>query len=123
VDVFGVVQEGRTGQNAFSFVADVEEDLVGGKRDDDALKLALAGLLGFVRVAALEVVEKIGKGLLRLVGLFWLGGDGSEGRVSLVPKCEGPGAPVDSVRGSTGSGVISGVGWKSSGFSLVMMVY
>ncbi len=53
LDAFGVVLEGRAGQNAFSLVADVEEDLVGGERDDDALKLALAGL-ALVRVAALE---------------------------------------------------------------------
>ena len=51
---FGVVVEGRAGQNAFGLVADVEEDLVGGEGDDDALELTLAGLLGFVRVAALE---------------------------------------------------------------------
>ena len=57
--------EGRAGQDAFSFVADVEEDLVGGEGDDDALKLALAGL-ALVRVAALEGGEQVGEGFLRL---------------------------------------------------------
>ncbi len=68
LDVFGVVREGRTGQDALGFVADVEEYLVGGEGDDDALKLALAGLLGFVRVAALKGVEQVGKGLFGLFG-------------------------------------------------------
>ena len=60
LDRFGVVGEGRTGQNALGLVADVEEDLIGGEGNDDALELALAGL-GFVRVAALKVVEQVGK--------------------------------------------------------------
>ena len=75
MDVFGVVGEGRTGQNALGLIADVEKDLVGGEGDDRALKLALAGL-GFVRVAALEVVEQVGEGFLRLQRLGGFGGDG-----------------------------------------------
>jgi hypothetical protein len=31
LDAFGIVVEGRAGQNAFGLVADVEEDLVGGE--------------------------------------------------------------------------------------------
>jgi len=41
----GVVFEGGTGQDAFGLVADVEEDLVRGERNDDALELTLAGPL------------------------------------------------------------------------------
>ena len=62
LDAFGVVLKGGAGQNAFSLVADVEKDLVGGEGDDGALQLLCAGL-GFVRVAALEVAEQIGEGL------------------------------------------------------------
>ncbi len=37
---FGVVIEGRAGQNALGLVADVEKDLVGGDGDDGALQLS-----------------------------------------------------------------------------------
>ena len=62
LDGFGVVFEGRAGQNAFGLVADIEEDLVGGEGDDGALQLPCAGF-GLVRVAALEVAKQIGEGL------------------------------------------------------------
>ena len=38
LDAFGIVREGRARQNAFDLVADVEEDLIGGERDDRALQ-------------------------------------------------------------------------------------
>ena len=84
LDGVGVRVEGRAGQHALSLVADVEEDLLSGERDDDALELALAGFAP-VRVAALEVAQLVGKGLLRLFDRLgdgrggWLddwGGDG-----------------------------------------------
>ena len=69
VDAFGVVLEGGAGQNALGLVANVEEDLVGRERNDGARELPLAGL-GLVRVAVLELVEQVGKGL---DWLFWRG--------------------------------------------------
>ena len=68
LDLFGIVLEGRTGQNALGFVADVEKNLIGGERDDGALQL-LCARFGPVRVAVLEGAEQVGEGLLGLVGL------------------------------------------------------
>ena len=45
LDGLGVVVEGRAGQNALGLIADIEEDLIGGERNDDALELTLAGPL------------------------------------------------------------------------------
>ena len=39
LDAFGVVVEGRSGQNALGLVSDIEKDLVCGERDDCALQL------------------------------------------------------------------------------------
>ena len=64
LDGCGVVVKRRAGQHAFSLVADVEEDLVGGERDNSALQLRRAGL-GLVRVGLLEGCEQIGE------GCFW----------------------------------------------------
>ena len=73
LDALGVVGEGRAGQHALGFVADVEEDLVGGEGDDGALQLLCAGR-GLMRVAALEVAEGIREGF---GGLFlWRRDDG-----------------------------------------------
>ena len=60
-DAFGVRGEGRTRQNAFGLVADVEKDLIGGERDDRALQLF--GFCGAMRVRALEGRKRVGKGL------------------------------------------------------------
>jgi hypothetical protein len=65
IHAIGILCEGRAGQHAFGFVADVEEDLLRGDRDNHAFELALAGIAA-MRVAALEVFQQIGEGLLRL---------------------------------------------------------
>ena len=75
LDGVGVRVEGRAGQHALGLVADVEEDLLSGERDDDALELALAGFAA-MRVAALEVAELVGKGLLRLFNRLGYGRGG-----------------------------------------------
>jgi hypothetical protein len=94
-------------------------------------------LLGFVRVAALEVVEQVGEGLFGLQRFVGLGGQsfpGPQMRGTWGTRdgfgCEGPGAPEDSgtsadcaVGSAMGSGEISRVGRDSSGFSIVMIVY
>ena len=96
LDAFGIVREGRARQNAFHLVADVEDDLIGGERDDRALKLFGFGAMG---VRALEGGERVGKrgldrpglgllqigvsadssnaGALALVGTGWAGSAGS----------------------------------------------
>ena len=58
VDAVGVVREGRTGQYAFHLVADVENNLIGGERNDRALKLPGFGAM---RVRALECRERVGE--------------------------------------------------------------
>ena len=75
LDLFGIVLEGRTGQNALGFVADVEKNLIGGERDDGALQLPCARL-ALVGVGALEGGEQVGEGLGSFADLFrvWLGG-------------------------------------------------
>ena len=68
LDLLRVVREGRARQHAFHFVADVENDLIGGERDDRALQLADFALFGFGRVSvrAIEGGERVGKGLCGL---------------------------------------------------------
>ncbi len=58
IDAFGVVREGRAGQNAFHLVADVEDNLIGGEGNDRALQLAGFGAMG---VRALECGERVGE--------------------------------------------------------------
>ncbi len=68
---FGIVLECGARQNAFHLVADVEDDLIGGERDDGAFEL-----LGFgaMRVRALEFRKQVGKGgLSAQVLVFSLG--------------------------------------------------
>ena len=61
LDVVGVLAECRAGQYALGFVTDVQKDLLGGKRDDDAFQLALARFAA-MGVALLEVAKQIGEG-------------------------------------------------------------
>ena len=61
-DGFGIVVKGGARQNAFGFVADVEEDLIGGDGHDGALQLLCAGV-GLVRVGLLKGGEQVGEGL------------------------------------------------------------
>ena len=89
LDAFGVVGEDRTRQNAFNLVADIEDNLIGGKRDDRALKLFAFGAM---RVRALECRECVGKrGLTVQVLVFdWRAGSGFVEHRSLgVGGCRG----------------------------------
>ena len=85
LDVYGIVFKSGARQNAFGFVADVEENLIGGKGDHFPLQLLGVGLPG---VAAIVSRERVGKGLLRLNGRRGrllgggLGGNLASGRVS-----------------------------------------
>ena len=103
----GVVLEGRAGQHALGFVADVEKDLLGGERDDDALQLPLAGF-ALVRVAALEGAEQVGEGLLEVrtalqgLAVAWLRRTAAEGCLGDGLRNRAPGAGA-----AAGSGAIS----------------
>ena len=92
LDGFGIVLKSGAGQNALGLVADVEEDLVGGDGYDGSLQLPCAGLR-FVRVAALEVAEKIGEGLCGFffdeLGSRLDGGLGRRGGNRLGDDCSG----------------------------------
>ena len=132
-----LLREGRAGQHALGLVADVEEDLLGGEGDDNAFELALAGFAA-MGVAALEVFEQIGEGLLRLFRLF--DGHLRWGQRALRPPAVGPvrlrralarllggwfrrgnfGGRGGWAGSAAAAGVSSGVGRESSLISLVI---
>ena len=66
---FRIVPERRTRQHAFDLVADIDEDLFGGNRDNRALNL-LCAARRLMRVAALELHEDVCEILQRLGRLF-----------------------------------------------------
>ncbi len=70
LDGFSVVLECRAGQNAFDLVADVEDDLIGGERDNCALELAG---FGAVRVLVFESGERVGEGGIVIRALIFIG--------------------------------------------------
>ena len=112
LDGFGVVLEGRAGQNAFGLVADVEEDLVGGEGDDGALQLPWPGspLCEWLRSKAESRSAKDSVGS-SATGSGTGAGSGS---------AKGSGA-ASTMGSAMSSGVTSGVGWVSETLSLVMM--
>ncbi len=117
LDGFGVVLKGGAGQNALGFVADVEEDLVGGEGDDGALQLLCAGL-GLVGVAALEVAEQVGEGLggLFVFGLGLGDGLGSGAAAGSGHSAGSNSATALAAGATTGSGIRSETGLDADFF-------